>query len=215
MAIPTRTSDQNDIAVTSRGRHHRSHSDVPTHQDDDDNAGIPTCTALKPEHYISNLPCQWIAKTMGRGQNAMALALIMYWRFCSMAHYDRLRIPHRQLAIWGLRQEAVGPALRILVELKMVRVVERGTGHKSSVYEFDFGPLNNDEFKKKRKNYLLNEEKKSLLKEEEKKKRLKGKKPPEKDEDAPPTMGDENDEEVGESQSAKKPVITENDEGDK
>lgn len=214
MAIPTRTSDQNDTAVTSPERHHRPHGENPTHRDDDndddDDAGIPTCTVLKPDHFISNLPCEWIAKTVGRGQNAIALALIMYWRFCSMAHYDRLRIPHRQLAIWGLRQEAVGPALRILVELKMVRVVERGTGHKSSVYEFDFGPVHNEEFKRLRKGYLLyQEEKKKIL---VKKKRKKGKKPPEKDEDAPPTLGDENDEEVGELQSAKANVITENDE---
>jgi hypothetical protein len=216
MAIPTRTSDQSDTAVTSPERHHRPHGDNPTHRDDDDDedddARIPTCTVLEPGHFISNLPCEWIAKTMGRGQNAMALALIMYWRFCSMAHYDRLRIPHRQLAIWGLRQEAVGPALRILVALNMVRVVERGNGHKSSVYEFDFGPVHNEKFKGLRKKYLLNREemKRSL----EKKKSAKGKEPPDKDEDAVSTLGDENDEKVDESQSAKIHVITEDNEDD-
>ena len=99
------------------------------------------------DHFIANLPCLWIVKTVGHGSNVMWLALTLFWRFCSRAHYGRLRISHRQLAIGGMRPEAVGPAMRTLIDLGMVRVLEVGSGRKQSLYELEFGAFHNDEFK--------------------------------------------------------------------
>jgi hypothetical protein len=119
------------------------------------------------DHFIAHLPCQWIAKTAGHGHNVVWVGLMLFWRFCSMGHYGQLRISHRQLAVDGIRPEAVGPAMRTLIELGMVRELRKGSGRSPSLYELEFGNLHNEKFKGLRSDLLKRKEGKKRKREDD------------------------------------------------
>lgn len=103
----------------------------------------------KPNHYISGLPCEWIAKAAGHGQAAVPLALALFWRSAIKRH-GRFSVSHQQLTIFGARLSAVSSALKVLIRLGMVRVIKIGNGRDKSVYEIDLGPVANEKFKARR-----------------------------------------------------------------
>ena len=103
----------------------------------------------KPDHYISGLPCEWIAKAAGHGQAAVPLALALFWRSAIKRH-GQFSVSHRQLTLFGARLSAVPPALKVLFRLGMVRVIKIGNGRDKSVYELDLGPVANEKFKASR-----------------------------------------------------------------
>jgi hypothetical protein len=79
----------------------------------------------------------WVQKAHSLGSNAMGLAMVMCWRWSSNHRQKTFSASHADLSVFGMCSN-VRPALRKLEEAGLVEVVERGVGHRKSVYRLVF-----------------------------------------------------------------------------
>jgi len=89
------------------------------------------------DHFLFNVPCAWLGRALALGLRVARVAHVLLWRSSLVTHAE-FACPHRLLAIWGIRDVDVRPAVRALETAGLIRVIP-GQGRTRSSYQLVFG----------------------------------------------------------------------------